>query len=241
MTSTAISVAFGPGPSDDFPYITNPVPIPALGFLAMGWPLLVLAIAASVASLVVRARRGSPVERKQIQWIAFAGAFFAAGFAASVLFPSITYWYVLVFVPVAGIAMACGVAIQRYRLYDIDRIISRTVSYALVTALLVAAYVGLVVLFQATTRPLLGRSDLAIAASTLIVAALFVPVRRRVQSAVDHRFNRRRYDAAQTIEAFGARLRDEIDIDTLGTELEAVVGLTMQPAHVSLWLRTSRQ
>ncbi len=130
-------------------------------------------------------------------------------------------------------------AILRYRLYDIDRIISRTVSYAIVTALLVGAYAGLVVAFEDITRPFTGRSDLAVAASTLLVAALFIPLRQRVQRTVDRRFNRHRYDAEELIDAFSVRLRDEVDMDTLVVELKDIVGRTMQPNLVSVWLRES--
>ncbi|GAC1331466.1 MAG: hypothetical protein NVSMB13_19800 [Mycobacteriales bacterium] len=132
---------------------------------------------------------------------------------------------------------AAGLSILRYRLYDIDRIISRTVGYALVTGLLVAVYVGLV---NAVSRLTPGGNSLAVAASTLSVAALFQPVRRRVQAGVDRRFNRSRYDAARTIDAFSARLREEVDLTSLQGDLLGVVRRTMQPASVGLWLRDSR-
>src|SRR5262249_37075270 len=127
--------------------------------------------------------------------------------------------------------------ILRYRLYDVDRVISRSLTYGLVTILLAAAYAALVLAGQAVFSSLAGGSNLAIAVSTLVVAALFLPVRRRVQGFVDRRFYRRRYDASQTLEAFAVRLRHELDLDTLSHDLRGVVDDTMQPAHVSVWLR----
>ncbi|MGH7858182.1 MAG: hypothetical protein ACREQY_12730, partial [Candidatus Binatia bacterium] len=125
----------------------------------------------------------------------------------------------------------------RYRLYDIDRIISRTLSYTLVVGVLAGVYAGVVVGLGSVLRPLTGGSDLTVAASTLVAAAAFRPLSQRVRSVVDRRFNRARYDAARTIEAFSARLREQVDIDALGAELEALVATTMRPAHVSLWVR----
>jgi uncharacterized membrane protein YbhN (UPF0104 family) len=129
---------------------------------------------------------------------------------------------------------------RRYRLYDVDRLISRSLTYALVTAVLVAAYAGLVLAGQAVFSSFTGGSNLAVAASTLVVAALFLPVRARVQRLVDRRFNRRRYNAARTLEAFGSRLRDQVELEGLRADLERAVGETMQPAHATVWLRGER-
>jgi hypothetical protein len=137
----------------------------------------------------------------------------------------------------ACMPIATGVAVLRYRLYEIDRIINRTLVYGLVTVVLSLTYLALVVGLQALFEPFTGGSDIAIALTTLVVAALFFPLRRRVQDAVDSRFNRRRYDAARTLQSFSARLRDELDMETLEGNVVAVVNQTVQPAHVSIWLR----
>jgi uncharacterized membrane protein YbhN (UPF0104 family) len=138
---------------------------------------------------------------------------------------------------VLTIPVAIAVAMLRYRLYEIDRLISRSLTYGLVTAILVAAYVGLVLAGQALFSSFAGGSDLAIAGSTLVVAALFLPLRSRVQRVVDRRFYRRRYDAQRTLEAFAARLREQVELDGLRADLQGVVGETMQPAHTTVWLR----
>lgn len=217
-------------------------------------PLFVLfpvCIVASVASVVVRYRRAGAEERRQIKWLAFAGAGVAVVYAVTVAATfateapegvplAVAVLQDLTLLSFAAIPAAVGVAVLRYRLYDIDRIISRTLTYALVTGVLLAAYFGLVLGLGGVARLLTGSTDLAVAASTLVVAAMFRPVLRRVRSRIDHRFNRARYDAAQTIEAFTARLRDEIDIDALGAELRDLVGRTMQPSSVSLRLRGDR-
>jgi hypothetical protein len=199
-----------------------------------------LAVVVGAGSLVVRFRRARGTERQQLRWVALAAALAAPGSvvllaaAAMGASPDLLGW-------VAGtcfaiLPLAIGAAILRYRLYDLDRIVSRTLAYGLLSVLLGGGYAGLVL----GLGQLLGRSSsLVVAGATLAVAAAFQPARHRVQQAVDRRFNRRRYDAAQTIEAFSARLRQQVDLDTLTSELLAVVEQTMQPTQASLWLRPS--
>lgn len=198
---------------------------------------------AGVVCLILRFRASHGVERQQIKWLSYVGVVVVLLFVTMMVVPESVgnyLWGPFFFSLMFGIPLSIGAAILRYRLYDIDRIVSRTLAYAVITGLLAAAYIGLVVLFERAAAPVTGSSDLAVAASTLIVAALFVPVRRRVQNVIDRRFNRARYDASRTIEAFTSHLREEVDIDALGTELSAVVRRTMEPTHVSLWLRTER-
>jgi hypothetical protein len=197
----------------------------------------------SALSLVVRYRQASGVERQQLKWFAFAavlGASYIVGiFLQLERVLGGTLWQLADAATNTGIYAAVGIAILRYRLYDIDLIINRTLVYGSLTVLLASAYVGGVVGLQAVFRALTGQeSTLAVVASTLAIAALFGPLRRRVQAFVDRRFYRRKYDATKTLAAFNARLRDETDLDTLGRDLMGVVRDTIQPEHVSLWLRS---
>jgi len=191
----------------------------------------------AAGSLVVRFRRAQGVERQQLRWVALAAALMVLAVPVvlapvALESPILVNWVSAVWVMVLPVAV--GAAILRYRLYDLDRIISRTLAYGLLTLLLGGGY-ALVVL---GLGQLLGRdSPLVVAAATLAVAAVFQPARRRVQAVVDRRFNRRRHDATRIIEAFGVRLRNQVDLDALHTELLGVVDQTMQPTQVSLWLR----
>jgi hypothetical protein len=222
---------------------SDPAPFDALGGLA--WLLATSGLVASGVAMFRRMRRAHGIERLQLKWIGFAASLFAVGF----LVISITF-----FVEISGsiidplrtavlgfgfctIPIAAGIAILRYRLYDIDVVINRTLVYGALTATLAAVYIGSVLLLQLLLSGVTKDSGLAVAVSTLAVAALFRPARVGIQGTVDRRFYRRKYDAARTIERFGARLRDEVDLDMLGGELRAVVADTMQPAHVSLWIR----
>ena len=249
-----LSLGFGlaPGPVASLPgKIRNPFGLEGFPWLSdaanVGFPLLALCTLASVVSLVLRYRRSGGVEREQIKWIAFAasvvGLLFLIGLVISLIYgskpPSWTRLLdTMTALSYTGVPIAVGLAVLKYRLYDIDVIINRTLVYGSLTATLVAVYVGSIVVLQGLVRALTGQeSQLAIVASTLAVAALFNPLRHRVQGIIDRRFYRRKYDAAKTLEAFSAKLRDETDLNALSDDLVGVVRDTMQPAHVSLWLR----
>jgi hypothetical protein len=216
-----------------------PEPFSAItGVLSAAIVVLPLCAIAGIVALVVRYRRGTPDERHQIKWMLFASGFYAFGFVGSLApgmlghnIPILEDFGVLglVLVPVAA-----AIAVLKYRLYEIDRLISRTLSYAIVTGLLIGVYVGLVTL---ATKVLPFSSPLAVAASTLAAAALFNPLRKRVQRLVDHRFNRARYDAEATVAAFAQRVRDDVDLDAVSSEFVRAVQASVEPAHVSLWLR----
>jgi hypothetical protein len=250
VTAVTLLHAFRPGMLRDsaFSSVANPFGIEALGGFRdllefSGFLLMLGAVLASAVSLVVRFRHAGRLERQQIKWFAYAGALLAAVFVAgpaflwSSAFPG-WVWFVAFFFAVAGMPVSAGIAILRYRLYDIDTIINRTLVYGTLTATLIALYFGTIVMLQRVFVALTGeKSTLAVVASTLAIAALFNPLRRRIQGFVDRRFYRRKYDAAKTLEGFSAKLRDETDLDALRGDLEGVVRESMQPAHVSLWLR----
>ncbi len=213
--------------------------------LLAGLAVLGLATAALVVASVFARRRGAGTElRKQLAWLGYVGLFIAVPVAVFIPFGLLThgqvnsvvgvlFWTFVLLAPTVGIPIACTVAVLKYRLYEIDRLISRTVSYAIVTGLLVGVYAGLVLL---ATQVLRVHTPVAVAASTLAAAALFSPVRWRVQKAVDRRFNRARYDADQTVAAFAARLKDAVDLDSVRDDLANVVHQALEPAHVSLWI-----
>jgi hypothetical protein len=210
-------------------------------------PIGATALILAGASVVVRFRRSRGVERQQLKWFALVGVSTATCLAVAVFFGTVLqierYNPIAVVAWLTGLALlgfglpiATGFAIFRHRLYDVDVVIRRTLVYGALTATLGAFYLGLVLLIGLAV----GRSNFAIAVSTLAVAALVRPARARIQAAVDQRFYRRRYDAGRTLEAFGSRLRDELDLEALAADLRGVVHDTVQPAHVSVWLRSPR-
>jgi hypothetical protein len=229
-----------PGPMlNGVPASQNPLGVTALRSVNLIDPLYLVLLGSvllGLVSLLVRFRRARGDERQQLKWLPIGVALIVASF----LIEDVGNATVNALADLLALAVLSGailVAMLKYRLYDIDRILNRTLVYGLVTSLLIGVYAGLVFLLGRLLDPATGDSALAVAASTLAVAALFQPARRRVQAVVDRRFNRRKYNAAKTIEGFSARLRDQVDLDTLATELLAVTDKTMQPTTVSLWLR----
>jgi hypothetical protein len=200
----------------------------------------------SAASLLMRLRRAVGVERQQIKWFAYVAAVAASGAILSYTISEVTgsVWLrwageAIMIVSLLGIPIAMGIAILRYRLYEIDLIINRTLVYGLLTATLALLYFGSVTALQYLFSLLTGQGDtLAIVASTLVIAALFNPLRRRIQRFIERLFYRRKYDAAKTLEAFGSKLRDETDLEKLCEDMGEVVNETMQPSHISLWLKS---
>ncbi|MDQ3864798.1 MAG: hypothetical protein M3317_15120 [Actinomycetota bacterium] len=244
-TVGTIMAAITPGPGVGLS-IRNPFGIESLPNLNQQLQALMFGlIFVAAASLVARLRSARGVERQQIKWVAYAGAL-----AAGASLPTYTVleavdlrWlhmvgYVPALIGIVGVPTAVGIAILRNRLYEIDIIINRTLVYGTLTAMLVALYFGGIVVLQRVFVFLTGeKSTIAVVASTLLIATLFTPLRRRIQSFIDRRFYRRKYDARKTLEAFSAKLRDETDLEALTNDLVGVVRETMQPAHISLWLR----
>jgi hypothetical protein len=226
-------------------YHGNPLAVPALARVLVvpavaGVVVVLVSLLVGAGSLVVRFRRARGTERLQLRWLAYAAAL-AAGLllvalVAGFLLANDNVTFASLSLGMALLPLATGAAILRYRLYDLDRIISRTLAYGLLTVLLGGGYAAVVLGLGQLLGP---DSSLVVAGATLALAAVFQPARRRVQQAVDRRFNRRRYSAARTIEAYSVRLRDQLDLDALSAELVAVVDQTMQPNRVSLWLRPS--
>jgi len=253
----SIGVMLAPGPLQELGGVRNPFGVEGVSWLwKAGTAILLmlpLCMLASASSLMMRYRRSGGEVREQIKWIAFAASVvvivYLLAVVASFVVPSVT-WFVAAsplwlnildyaaLVSLTVVPIAVGFAVSKYRLYDIDIIINRTLVYGSLTATLIAVYFGGIVVLQRVFVLLTGQqSTLAVVASTLMIAALFNPLRRRIQSFIDRRFYRRKYDAAKTLEVFSAKLRDETDLKVLSDDLVSVVRETIQPAHVSLWLR----
>lgn len=227
---------------------SNPFGIESLGPLfdviekVLG-PAFLMTLAIGGISLILRFRAARGVERQQMKWLVFGGGVLMGSFGSIALFEAVVgdlgdvAVTLLIVVAILSLPVSIAVAVLKTGLYEIDVVINRALVYAVLSGILGAAYLGLVVVFQRALDPITQQSDVAIAGSTLAVAALFRPVRSWVQTFIDRRFYRRKYDAAETLRAFSARLRDQVDLNSLSREVIEVVGVTMQPAHASLWLR----
>ena len=252
LAGWALGNAFAPTILNVSPSPPNPAGVtgPAgdiFKIMAFGGGALIPATGlAAIVSLAFRYRRARSAERAQLKWLVYAGALIVAGLlvatpAEEILGPTNAannLQNAILSGTVALVPVAIGIAVLRYRLYDIDRVISRTLAYAIVTGLLAGIYAGLVLL---ATHVFGVHTPVAVAAATLAAAALFSPVRRRVQRMVDRRFNRTRYDADKTVAAFGARLKDAVDLDAVRDDLAGVVSRALEPAHVSVWIETRRE
>jgi hypothetical protein len=238
-------LALKAGPLTDFPQIANPYGVagPVVGIAGVVGSIVAAgSMVASAVSLIVRLRRTRGEQRQQLKWLAYWGAVAVAaiGVGALVIPWSVPVSILIMSVAMLGLPIFTGIAIVRHRLYDIDLIINLTLVYAILSATLAVVYFGGIVVLQRVFAGLTGQEklpQLAIVASTLAIAALFAPLRRRIQSFIDRRFYRRKYDARKTLEAFSTKLREETDLSALSDDLTSVIEETMQPAHVSLWLR----
>jgi len=239
LAGWVLGCAFAPTIITYSPSVRNPVGAAGSAgdvfkVVAVGGGVLVAAAGlAAVLSLAFRYRRAGTTERAQLKWLVYAAAVIVVASLAAIPVASNNLQNAISSGAVALVPVAIGIAVLRYRLYDIDRIISRTLAYAIVTGLLVGVYAGLVLL---ATQVLRVHTPVAVAASTLAAAALFNPVRRRVQNAVDRRFNRARYDADQTVAAFAARLKDAVDLDSIRDDLAGVIDQALEPSHISVWV-----
>ncbi len=247
---TFLLVLIDPASRNALPGVDNPLAVPTLQPLQVLFVLFPLTFVGAVASLVVRYRRAAGAQRAQLRWIALGGSCVLLTYAVPGLLitvgaldenaPGLAVWNLIAPDTFAILPICIGVAVLRYRLYEIDRIVNRAVVYATLTGALVTTYVGSVLLLGLVMRPVTHSSNLTIAGSTLLVAAVFRPARVRIQSEVDRRFFRHRYDAQRTIEQFAGVLRTEVQISSIQRELRDVVTAALQPAHVSVWVRRER-
>jgi hypothetical protein len=243
ITGFGLSLALGAGPLEDFPRIVNPygVDSPIVGMVGVAAGIVAIgSMVASAVSLIVRLRRAEGAQRQQVKWLAYGGAMVVGTILVGGV---VTIWSVNVSIVVMNVALLglpvfTGIAIVKHRLYDIDIVINRTLVYGTLSVTLAALYLGGVAATQAVLGAITNQeqTQLAVVASTLAIAALFNPLRRRIQSFIDRSFYRRKYDARKTLEGFSMKLRDHTDLAALRGDLVGVVRETMQPAHVSLWL-----
>jgi uncharacterized membrane protein len=242
----AVAVALWPETAARFDAVNSPLGIEVAANVINPVETILYALAlTAAASLLVRLIRSKGIERQQVEWFAYAVVLLAISTTLAYVVSEAmdVRWLgwissVLVIASIVGLPVAMSIAILRYRLYQIDSLINRTLVYGSLTAVLALVYFCTIVVFQRVLIVLTGQEPtLAVVASTLVIAALFNPLRRRIQSFIDRRFYRRKYDARKTLETFSAQLRDETDLDALSNGLVGVVRETMQPAHVSLWLR----
>ena len=248
-----LATAFKPGPIevDAAVDVENPVGISGAGELlsvveGLGFVLTSVGVVGAGAAVIVRLRRSRGVERQQLKWFAYVASMIVAGLTVATLSSTVDEdstlaqvlgpvgWFTALGMVGIGIPLATGIAVLRYRLYEIDVVINRTLVYGALTATLAVAYLASVLVLQLVLSP---SSDLAIAASTLAAAALFRPARGRIQAVVDRRFYRRKYDAQRTLESFAGRMRNQVALDAIAVELRSAVAETMQPTHISLWVR----
>ena len=244
ITGFSLSLALGAGPLEDFPQIVNPYSVdsPIVGIVGSAAGVVASgSMVASAVSLIVRLRRAEGEQRQQVKWLAYGGAMVVGTILVGGV---ITIWSVNVSIMVMNVALLglpvfTGIAIVKHRLYDIDIVINRTLVYGTLSVTLAALYLGGVAATQAVLGAITNQeqTQLAIVASTLVIAALFNPLRQRIQAFIDRSFYRRKYDVAKTLEGFSMKLRDDTDLEALRGDLVGVVRETMQPAHVSLWLR----
>ena len=245
LSAAVISNALQPGPTEWLagvrparnPVVYLPAAKPLVDVIGLAGLCLLPGIGGAIAALVVRFRRSRGIERQQLKWFTYAAALATLPFLVYEVVPGAFELLLALLLPLVPISV--GIAILRYRLYEIDRILNRTLVYGLLTAVLGLCYAVGSLVFILVVGVRTGPPSWLVAAATLAAAAVFRPARRRIQAVVDRRFNRRRYNAAKTIQAFSGRLRDQIDLDTLSTEVLAVVDQTMEPTRVSLWLRPS--
>ena len=236
----AFGLAFNAGPLNNAPYARNPYALFGDADLSVFLSAMAGLGAAGVGaatSLFVRYRRSRGAERQQLKWLAVEAIVLSVAVIVGSFAQNNKWASVFLISAIALAPLMIGIAVLRYRLYDIDVFINRALVYGATTAAIGAAFFAGIVVLQAVLRPVTGGSELAVAASTLLCFALFQPIRRRVQSAVDRRFYRSRYDATRTLDLFASRLASEVDLDAVGAELAAAVAKTVRPTHVSLWLR----